>query len=195
MSLLLSVLFWGTVGLLSVLVLGLISPLRLMLHANSHPRPRCRIAIQPLGGACPPLRLLDTAKPRKKQKKQETQTPKRHKPRERKRWVPSPQGRAGKMLSEAPALLTGLLGRVRIERLALDAEFGLGDPAETGHLYGLMTPLLFSLPGRHTRPVSLRPNFEEATLRGHVETQLCVIPVTLARPLLRFGWRVWRAGS
>ncbi|NNK78141.1 MAG: DUF2953 domain-containing protein [Litoreibacter sp.] len=189
MGLIGSLILWSLLGLLLALVLLLVTPLRLLIRATSQPRVNCQIAVQPLGGVCPPVQILDTAKPRRKKK--HAQKP--HQARRKKGRFPEMTRRTRAILSGAPELIGGLLRRITIDRLSLDAEFGLGDPAETGHLYGIVTPVLFGIPAISSRPVSLRPNFERATLSGDVNAQLSVIPATLARPLLRFAWHVFRA--
>lgn len=103
------------------------------------------------------------------------------------------QVRVSRMAGAAPRLLRGLLGAVRIERLRLDARFGLEDPATTGEIFGLLTPLVYGAGGLAPTPGALRlvPVFDRECLEGRIELVLSLVPMRWVAPLLRFGWDVF----
>ncbi len=85
-------------------------------------------------------------------------------------------------------LVTELMATVRFETASLNLRFGLGDPAETGQLYGQLTPLVYSASGCPRVRIDVEPIFDEATLTGRAALDLSVVPARLIAPFLRFGW-------
>lgn len=143
-----------------------------------------RVVARPFGGAGPTLPLADsgkkrTGKPAKKAKP--VKAPKTGK----KRWG----GRGPDAILALPDLMSGLLRCIRVRSLSLDAEFGLSDPADTGYVYGMLTPLIYGLPPRGA--VSVRPVFDGRFLRAVLDARISVTPIALAWPFLRFGWRLF----
>ncbi|PQO24796.1 hypothetical protein C2I36_01560, partial [Rhodobacteraceae bacterium WD3A24] len=103
--------------------------------------------------------------------------------RRRKRWR-----RGGGFVRGVPRLIAGLLGRFHLHRVRLDGAFGLPDPAETGHVFGLLTPLIYATPPSSRIAVRVRPVFTGPHLSGEAEAVIRVIPLTLLGPAIRFGW-------
>lgn len=92
------------------------------------------------------------------------------------------------VIRAAVPLAVGILRRVRIRALILDAKFGSGDPATTGQLLGLFAPLVYGTHPAQRLRISLEPVFERATLSGHAELNISLIPAALIAPAARFGW-------
>lgn len=79
-------------------------------------------------------------------------------------------------------LIRDLMRSVRIRELKLHGRIGLGDPAYTGVLFGLLHPLL--LPGRD---ITLQADFQEAVFEGHCSGELRLFPIRVIGSLLAFA--------
>ncbi len=172
------VLLWVGVALLGLIMLIIILPIHVALSWQSDPAKPSIILLRLFGGVTPAMKVYDSSKPFKPKKKTARQ---RRKDRGR-GWVPK-----GDILAEGIALLRRLSGAVHIDALRLDAEIGLGDPGETGQLYGQLCPLIYTTRGH----VFVRPNFERACLQGSALARLHFSPLGLLWPFARFGWRVF----
>ena len=177
----LQVLLWIGVVLLMSIALMVLLPIHVGLSWQSDPAKPSMILLRLFGGVFPAIRVYDSAKPSKAKAKAAPKAPKRRKAR-RGGWVPN-----GVALAEVMALLRRLLRAVHIDALQLDAEVGLGDPGETGQLYGQLCPLIYTARGH----VFVRPNFNRACLQGSGLAQLHFTPLGLIWPFIRFGWRVF----
>ena len=94
-------------------------------------------------------------------------------------------------MAAAPQLLRGLLKPVHLERLTVDADIGLADPADTGHLYGILAAAnrAWSRPPRVS--IAVRPDFSGARVSGELNAALSFIPLLLIPPGVRFAWLVF----
>lgn len=193
------VLVWVLAGLLATVLLVLATPLRLDLSASARPA-RMRLRTQLLGGLTPWITLVNTAA--------DSASPERPAPRAKPGTKPENEPRkkaaGGKRASLTQAqryldagrdLLAGLLRPLRIEQARVDGAFGLSDPASTGQLYGLLTPLLYAIAWPDPASVMLRPVFTGPHLEGEAEGRLRVIPLALAPPGLVFAWRIFGPGG
>ena len=146
-----------------------------------------RVELGLLGGWVPGIAVVDTERPRKRKAGREKEQ--KHKKRRRK-------GGGARFLQGLPGLVRGLLRPVRVERFILDCTFGLGDPADTGQLYGMLAPVqrgTAGLGGPGTR-ITLVPDFERARLEGRADVVLSLVPVRWLPPVLRFAWGTWGPG-
>ena len=181
----LQILLWLVVAVLVMLALLVSLPVYVQVSSQSDPVRRTTISLHPFGGVSPPLRVFDSTRKRKKR------TPK-PKPKRTDRKT-SKRGRAGglsprgNIVVEAVTLLRRVLGAFHIDALRVDAEFGLGDPAETGQVFGQLCPVIYGTGAN----VTLRPNFNEACLRGSAMARIKVTPIAVAWPFVGFGWRVF----
>lgn len=168
--------------LLAILVLVAL-PVRFAITGEIGTAARLRLTIGLLGGAIPALTLYDSAKPAKPREKKTRKEPKR-----RKGW----RGKgSARMAGEIPALLRGLLRQIELEEFRLSGRFGTGDPADTGVVFGMVSPILYGLPARRRVSVELKPDFDEACLDGRLRAALRITPITLLPPILRFSWRAF----
>lgn len=78
-------------------------------------------------------------------------------------------------------LIRGLLHTLEIRELKLRGRIGLGDPAYTGMLMGLLHPLL--LPGRN---VALIADYQEAVFEGCCTARIRLFPIKVIGALLFF---------
>ena len=188
MSIAILVLSLVLLAVLVLIVAVLATPVVFHAMLGNDPVLTYRVVARPFAGVGPPLRLADSAHPRPKKKKR-AKRDKSGKKKGRRFGVRTPV-----LASEIPRLAAGLLRCVQIEDLTVDAEFGLGDPAETGQIYGFLTPLIYgcgALPGGR---LSIRPVFDRACLSGTADLRLSLTPIALVAPLARFGWNVFGRG-
>lgn len=96
-----------------------------------------------------------------------------------------------RLAAAVPDILAGLIRPVRLEHLAGRAEIGLADPADTGRLYGYLTPVLYGLPHSAPDTIQITPRFDGPHAEGHVEVRLRVVLAAWIPPGLRFGWQAF----
>lgn len=180
----LTILLWCVIVLFLALTVLLVTPVRLHARLRTAPDLSYRIEARALGGWAPGIPLADSARPGKA----DTRRPKKKRPA-RKRSGRMAGG--ARMLSAAPEFMSGLLRAVHFEHLKLDAEFGLGDPADTGQLYGYLAPLQFGLFSGAGKVFSLRPNFERACFVGEMDAAVRFTIAAFLPPAVRFAWRVF----
>lgn len=179
----LQVLGWLAIGLLALLVAILFLPIHLRLAAQSHPIGQASVQVRPFGGVCPPITVFDsTRKATKKPKPAEPRKKKAPKKQRKSGWK-----MRGNLLAEIRRLIRRVINAIHIDDLRANAEFGMGDPAETGQLYGQLSPLVHAS-GGHLR---LQPNFEKACLRGSGQVKIHFRIIGMIWPLTGFAWRVF----
>ncbi|MDJ0637975.1 MAG: DUF2953 domain-containing protein [Paracoccaceae bacterium] len=176
MSLFLGILLVLLALVIGLIVLLLILPLRLELQLTRAEALQFSAALRPFGHIGPRIPMSSRRKPAKPKKK----SPAR---KEKKR-----QSNPMRIAQPAIRLVTELLATVRFETASLNVRFGLGDPAETGQLYGQLIPLVYSTTRCPRVRMEVEPVFDEATLTGRAALDLSVVPARLIAPILRFGW-------
>lgn len=185
MSAVIAILLSALAILFLLLLAVLATPVQFDIWLRKDGETNFRVVARPLGGAGPPLPLADSSRKRVEKPEKEARSANARKSRKRKRrWA----GRGPRAALAVPDLMAGLLRCIRVRSLSLDAEFGLGDPADTGLVYGLLTPLIYGCPRRGA--VSIRPVFDRSVLKAALDARISVTPITLALPFLRFGWRI-----
>ncbi len=176
-------LLWLCLALLAGVVLVVVLPIHVKCLWQSDPAKQASVLLRPLGGVFPAISVYDST--RRTRPKRRKRAEKRRKDRDRRQF------RLRRVdLSDVADLLDRIIYAFHIERLHVDAEFGLGDPADTGQLYGQLTPFIHAS-GLH---LDLRPNFAEICLRGTALLQFRFTLLGLIWPLIRFGWRVMGPG-
>lgn len=93
----------------------------------------------------------------------------------------------------ASTLLVRLVRTIHWRVLRFHGRFGLGDPADTGQLWGALGTLIFLLPSR--LDVVIQPVFLELDLAFDAEAEIRFVPLHVVGVLLLFGlspatWRV-----
>ena len=91
------------------------------------------------------------------------------------------RGLFGRVLHLARALLR----RVRLERLQLDTMFGFENPADTGFVYGCLSPVLVMADVRGLN-IRCRPMFLESGVRGALRATIRVRPLLVVGPMVAF---------
>lgn len=168
-----SLIFWALLAAVGAVVLAVLClPARLEVSAGSDPL-RWRVGLRLAAGLVPAIRVTDSARP---------------KPQKHKAARPLGADRGRRMLPAALRLVRDLVAVLTVETCAGHLRFGLGDPADTGQLFGAVLPLQLAWPERLT----LTPDFDGLCLAGQVNLCLKVLPVRLLPPLVRFGWAIAR---
>lgn len=180
----LAALLWLPFGMLvALIILGAI-PIICEFCVSRDTQTRVRVDLLFLGGRMRGIPIFDSDKPRKPRARlaEKRRKPKSRKPARR----PNPA-----MVKD---LVVDLLGRIQFNRLSVDGRFGTGDPAETGEIYGSLTPLIYRAESSFPRlSIEIQPVFGAACLEGQIIGRLRVTPLALVPPLTRFGWRLSRA--
>ena len=98
-------------------------------------------------------------------------------------------------------LALALLRQAKLEEFRVRTAFGFDNPADTGIVYGLLSPLLMFATARGLN-LECRPMFEESGLRGAISATVHVRPLLvvgaftafLASPsVVRAARSAWRA--
>jgi hypothetical protein len=159
--------------MLGLLLVVLLSPWHVRLSGRTSP-PQARLEVRLVAGYAPAIRLPlgrgGSDPPRKKR---------RAKPRSGKRRRPMPRGIGD--------LVLGLLAAFRFRRLHLSGRVGLPDPADTGVLWGHLTPFVYGLSGPG-RVIALAPDFGGPCLEVEGLAELAIHPIRLLRAGLAFAW-------
>lgn len=177
----LQVLLWLGVVLLVLIALIVILPVHIALSWQSDPVRRATILLRPFGGVSPAITVFDST--REHPPKPPRKRPRKH-GKARRTWSRAP---GGNVVAEAIMLVRRMLAAIHIDALRGDVEFGLGDPAETGQVYGQLCPLVYGAGAN----VQLRPNFNAACLRGKCSARVRLTLIGVAWPIVGFGWRVF----
>lgn len=171
----------ATALLLAALAMVLMSPVRLLLCAQSEPHFQLVVRASILGGLVPVISLFDSdhKKPNEKPKPKKKTTRQQHRKNVKPRlaW-------AGAL----PKLLVSLWQALTIEHAAVQAVFGLDDPADTGALFGRLTPWIYGLPPTMHAQLDLQPDFSRTRLTGNLDAAVRFTPIRLVPIVLRFGW-------
>ena len=93
-------------------------------------------------------------------------------------------------MQPALRLLRRLPRSLHLRRLLVSGRVGLGDPAKTGYLYGVVQGLEGILPRRKQFHVRLEPDFHEQVCCGRLEICLNLSPFRLAASVLWFGLEI-----
>jgi len=184
----LTVLLWVVGVVVAILAALILTPIRVHARVSTSPRLRYRVEVRVLGGMAPRFAFTSREGPRKPKLKKLA-------PKKKKRKKAGIRLYGGGKASAILDLIGGILAAIHFEHLKLDTEFGLPDPADTGQIYGFLTPLQFALPLPQDGLVTLRPNFAEACLKAEADAALRFTVAALFPPVARFAWRVMGPGS
>lgn len=187
--LVISIILWGLLGLLILLLVLLVSPVRLDIRAVAERHPYTVVRARLFGGLAPSLPIVDSR--RKNPKKEKRKEKKKKAKKNAKSTAQTKRDR----LKNGPALVQDfvkmigdILRKIHINHLSLRVEFGFDDPADTGHAFGLMTPLVYGSSALARSTVLLQPNFERRCFSGELDTSLRFIPISLVLPAIGFIW-------
>jgi hypothetical protein len=169
---------WIVLGLGLVLLALLATPIEFTLRLRSDDRPKFLVMTSFFGGRTPPVRIGGAGRKTAKAK-------------------PKAKGKGRLVLNwpAAPAAVKTLLSDLRrvshFEWIRVDGSFGLGDPADTGQLYGHLVPFIYGVSGLPRTKIILRPNFERTELSGTLDACFRVTPIAVIGPFFRVAWRLF----
>ncbi len=183
MASMLWILFWVLAVLLVVAIAMLLTPVKLICTLHTSPRWQLTVTARPFAGLSPPLPVHDSLR-RNRKKAKEPGAKSRKSPRRA-----SPPAR--RMIRAAPQLVQGLLRSIHFERFKLDADIGLNDPADTGHIYGLLSSVANAIPPTTAASISIRPEFAAVGFEGEARAVVRFTPVSLLSPAAWFAWQAF----
>ncbi len=179
---------WGLLLTLVVILLlvgvALATPVKLAVAMTTSPQKRLKIVARLFGGMTPAIAIHDSAYQQQQKKA----------PKARKKKVTRSRrmlGRFPRVVAAMPQLLTGLLRPIHLERLAIDADIGVADPADTGQLYGMLAAANHAWPQPNRVSIIVRPDFTGSRASGELDAVLSFIPLCLIPPGVRFAWHVF----
>ncbi len=191
----LAVVLWALVALVALAVTVVLLPFKLRIEAASAPRPVLRVDLRIAAGFSPWMRVFDSSRAQPKKESDDhaskSTVEKHRKPTPRSRRKSRIEIR--RVLGALPDLLSGLLRVLHVDRLGIDAVFGLDDPAETGAAYGAIAPPLLAAGHALGRPDAVRviPVFDGPRLEGRAEAELTLRPARALVPSARFAWAIF----
>ena len=80
-----------------------------------------------------------------------------------------------------------MLRAIRVRELNLGLQVGLGDPAETGRLLGLMSPVAACIDAVPRFHMSVEPDFGEETFRAYCNGSVRIYPIRMVPPIVLFA--------
>jgi hypothetical protein len=173
------VLVWiATVIAIAIVVLvvaGVLLPIRFRFGLSRDPKWRLTVHIAPLNGHAPFIGVVDSLEADTGSEAHEAvPQPESRRRRRRRRRLPS-----RRLLASLSNFVADLISAIRVERAQGEITFGLGDPAETGQVFGLLAPLVYGVghqaPGRFV----IRPDFENQVLCGSAMLEVSLVPARL----------------
>jgi len=186
----LNIVVWAAIGILVGLVLAVVAilctPVRISAQLDSEGRPLLRIRITILGGLFPVFSTKHSRVDADATKPKRASARKRRKSARRNMIAYVPH-----IARAAPRFISAIVRRIKLEAMSADVSFGLPDPADTGVLYGALTPIALLLGRAKATSVTLRPDFAETVFKGHGHLAARFTPIALAPPALAFGWAVF----
>lgn len=185
MELMLAILFWLLMAIVTLVVLALITPVLVSVHLNNSSRPFYRIEIRAFSGIAPRLTVGQKRQGGADKKSDQ-------KPQQSKKHTISRLKRVdGAAVRALPKLILGVLRRIHLVELHIDGVYGLGDPAETGQLCGMLMPLQYANSLPSVMSLDLRPDFHQQTLRCNMTAVVRVTVAALFVPAAEFVWRIY----
>ena len=182
---------WAVLGLFGFLLLAAIlvfgTPMRVRFVGSYDQKLDLSAEVRIFWGLSPRLRI-PIRRQRPKPKRQRRPSSKR-KATPGRRTSFSSKG-AVDLLTSAWDTLCRMLGRIHVDVLRVSGVFGLEDPADTGRVYGLISPAIYGL-GSETCQVSVEPDFSRRRFAGQAEVELRFTPVAVVWPAIRFGLGFW----
>jgi hypothetical protein len=159
----LAALLWTLAGLLLAALIALAAPFRLRLRAASGAG-RVRLDLRLLDGWAPAIPLVDTDRPGGAR----TEPPPEPERREKTGRGPM-RGLDADTLRRLAGLVAEVPSAVHISEARGELALGLGDPADTGAAFGLLSGLAYGVPGGG---LALHPVFDRPCLEGAVDATL-----------------------
>lgn len=172
-------------SLAAVIILVLCIPLDAVLRIDVHGRPKSQVRLVWLFG----LVSKEVTKGKKVPEEKRRGAEDKRKPRKRRLKARTifPLLRTKGLLKQLKRLLLDILKCFKIRDLRVNFRVGLDDPADTGLLFSLISPVTFFLGSSRVHEIRVEPSFEDAfVFEGYLSGALRLVPIQLAIPFLRF---------
>ena len=182
----------ATVWLLSVVLAALLFcvialiclPLKFRASFRSSPSLQVHVSAAGLSGYLPYITVFDSSKRPDGKHEEEKSSSERAFARSNTR-----------MFRNAPNLIRGVLGCVKLEYLTGKIEFGFDDPADTGMIFGMLCPLAYGLSSSRKFSLAVKPEFDRPMIAGNIQMVINVVPVLLIPHIFRFAVRSFFPGK
>lgn len=179
MSLPLAVAVWIGVFVLFLCLLIVVTSWRVRLIWRSVPKQHLSIKAGIFGKQGPSVTVYD-GHALEKSKSKKTGELKKVKVRR----TPSPH-----FVLKAFDCLISASSKLHVEKADIRAEFGFKDPADTGHIYGLLAPLNHVISSPNPIVFTAYPNFSAQCLRGNADICVRFRPILLLGSIFGFVWQ------
>ena len=183
MSVALMILLWLFFAVLGLLLAAAFMPFRLELSLRKQEDWRYRVAWRAFGRFSPRVALSNSTRVEK-------ETEEKERGNVRSKWQADPV----RIIGAFVRFVSEVVACIRFDAARLDMRFGTGDPAETGQVFGMLTPLIYGTAASPRLCINVEPDFDQHVLRGQAELNLSVIPAHLLAPAARLGWTVFGPG-
>jgi hypothetical protein len=170
----------AALGTLLFLVILLAVPVDLVFQVEKGVELRSRVRVGWLFGLV--WKDLTGREKKPKPKKKKKPKPKKKKSREPFLAFLGAEG----FLLRLFGLVRRLFRLLKVRQLDLDLTVGLGDPADTGMLFGVVGPAAACLGSLSPGDVQIRPDFVEESFRGHFKGDVRVFPIQFVATLAGF---------
>lgn len=179
------IILWVLAVTATVLLALLAVPIRVECRASVGEVVRFRLGLRLLAGLGPRVGIADSDRPSRKARR-----PKKKKAKKDR----SPHREPQRFLRPGLRLVSDILARLHVEKVALDVRFGADDPAETGQIFGGLAPLVYGTAGCRRLRLKVEPVFDGAVFDGHAAVDVSLTPLRLIPPFVRFGWSAFGPG-
>ncbi len=176
------ILLWVLAALVAVLLAMLAAPLRVEFRASAGEVLRYSVALRLFGSVGPRVSVADSDTPKRRKASSFRKKSARSRSGRRRRGDPK------RIAGAAFRLISDIFDRIHIDKAAVDLRFGAQDPAETGEIYGALTPVIYGTCGSRMLQINVQPVFDHPVLDGRAALNLTLTPARLIPPILRFGW-------
>ena len=174
----------GLAALIALIVAVLAMPLVLFIEAERTDKLKVRWRLVWLFGLVKPRSRNRSAPPAPdRADARPTDTPKKR--RARGRRMAAAVLRTRGLFERVVRLALALLRRVKLERFQLDTMFGFENPADTGFVYGCLSPVLVMADVRGLN-IRCRPMFLESGVRGAFRATIRVRPLLVVGLMVAF---------
>lgn len=176
---LLGVLLYCALAIVALVAVALFMPFGIKFEAVKDGTLKWTLNVQPFGRFGPMVRVpkSKTSKPAKTKKPSKSS----------RRHLRNPRQIAGAGIR----LGSDLLAAFHIRNFAIDVRFGCNDPADTGYIFGMITPLLYGTSGFQRVHMHADPVFETEVFEGRAMIDVSIVPIKLLPPIFRFGWQAF----
>lgn len=190
----------GVVGLLLLLIVIVVAtPMHLRLVAEAGDRFDAEAEVRVLWGLAPRVSLKAERhghrvakvlrKPRKRKPVRRQEPQEEHDDGDR-----ITAAEVSRLLMALPDAALSALPRIHLDRLSLRAVFGFDDPADTGQVFGQLTPWIYGVPCEKF-DVQVRPDFDGKRFEGSAEVAVHLTLLAVAWPLLRLALLIRGGGK